>query len=151
MPNRGKASFENLTQEGRDRWRRWLLAGQGAYYVLTGLWPLVHFSSFATVMTLHINPFQAQAFGAVIAVLGGSLMDAARREPPGPFPTLLGAAVASAIALVSLWWLPRVSGTSLLWIDLVLEVAIAGGLILFYPRAQPDRSRTSTRRRWLLR
>jgi len=147
MPSRGKASLDSLSPEGRDRWRRWLLAGQGAYYVLTGLWPLVHFSSFATVMSQHINPFQAQAFGAVIAVLGGSLMEAARREPPGPFPTLLGAAIASAIALVSLWWLPRLAATSILWIDLVLEVAIAVGLILFYPRSQPDRSRTSTRRR----
>jgi hypothetical protein len=143
---RGSTSDPQLADR-RDRWRRWLLSGQGAYYVLTGVWPLVHFPSFADAVALRINPFQAQSFAAVIIVVGGSLIEAARREPPGPFPTMLGAATAAAIALISLWWLPRLGTASILWIDVLVEVAFAVFLVLLYPRAQADRARTTTRRR----
>lgn len=141
---------KSLSQTGaspRDRWRRWILLIQGVYYMVTGLWPLLHFSSFSAVVRIQIVPFQAHAFAAVILVVGGLLIEAARREPPGPFPTLLGLTVAAAIAVVSLFWLPRLNLLSGLWIDLVVEVAIAIALVVFYPRPEPERGRTSSRRR----
>ncbi len=147
MASRDDTTVGGLSPEARDRWRRRVILGQGAYYVLTGLWSLAHFPSFAGAVALRINPFQAQAFGAVIVVVGGCLLEAARREPPSSFPTLLGAAVASAIAIVSLWWLPRMGELTILWVDLAAEVGFAVGLILLFPRSQPDKSRTSTRRR----
>jgi hypothetical protein len=147
MASGSDKTLGGLSPEARDRWRRRVVIGQGAYYVLTGLWTLAHFSSFAAAVGLRINPFQAQAFAAVIVVVGGCLLEASRREPPGSFPTLLAAAVASAIAIVSLWWLPRMGEPTILWADLAVEVAFAVVLILLYPRAQPERSRTSTRRR----
>jgi uncharacterized membrane protein len=125
-----------LSSEGRDRWRRRVLAGQGLYYVLIGLWPLVHFASFAGAVAVRVNPFQAHAF-----------LEAVRREPPDAYPTLVGIVVAAAIALISLWWLPRLAVASALWIDLVIEVAFALALVLLYPRSQTERSRTSSRRR----
>jgi len=147
MAKRIDKTFGALTPEARDRWRRRTMIAQGTYYVLTGLWTLAHFSSFAAAVGLRINPFQAQAFAAVIVVVGGCLLEASRREPPGSFPTLLAAAVASAIAIVSLWWLPRLGEPTVLWADLGVEVAFAVGLILLYPRWQPEKSHTSTRRR----
>jgi hypothetical protein len=131
----------------RDRWRRRVVLAQGAYYLLVGIWPLVHFPSYTEVVAFALNPFQAQAFGAVIAVLGGSLLEAARREPPGVFTTALAIAVAGAITLVSLIWLPREPRLTGLWLDVVLEVTFAVALVVLYPRAQSDRSRTVTRRR----
>jgi hypothetical protein len=123
-----------------------VLLAQGVYYVLTGLWPLVDFHSFARFVALDVIPFQAQAFAAVIIVIGASLIEAARREPPSAYPTMLGAAVAGAIAIVSLFWLPRMGVTSGLWIDFAIEVAIAAALVLLYPRAQPEPSRKTRRR-----
>ena len=132
--------------ERPDRWRRWVLAAQGIYYIVTGLWPLLHFSSFASVVAFRVNPFQAHVFAALIIVIGGSLLEATRREPPGPFPTMLGIGVASAIALVSLVWLPRLGVASLLWADLAVEVAFAIALAILYPRTPPERERTTRRR-----
>jgi hypothetical protein len=143
----GKDRSNPLSSEGRARWRRRVLAGQGLYYVLIGLWPLIHFASFADAVALRVNPFQAHAFGAVLVVLGGSFLEAVRREPPDAYPTLVGVVVAAAIALVSLWWLPRLAVASALWVDLVIEVAFALALVLLYPRSQTERSRTSSRRR----
>lgn len=114
---------------------------------MVGVWPLVHFSSFAGFLALPINPYQAQAFGAVLAVIGANLLESARREAPAPVPTLLGATVAGAIAVVGLVWLPRMRPTSVLWADLILELSFAVGLIILYPRSQSERGRTLTRRR----
>ncbi len=133
----------------RDRVRRWLLIAQGSYYLLTGLWPLVHFASFAQAVALRINAFQAQSFGAVLIVIGACLIEAARRGPPDAFATLLGAAVAAAIAVVDLVWLPRLGVSSGLWIDLLIEVAFALVLILLYPRYQAEQRMTSSRRQRL--
>jgi peptidoglycan/LPS O-acetylase OafA/YrhL len=147
MPSRRRPA-EPVPAEGRDRWRRRVLVVQGCYYLLTGIWPLVHFNSFADAVALAINPFQAQVFGAVIAVVGGSLIEAGRRGPPAAATTALGIAVAGAIAMVSLLWLPRQSATSALWIDLAIEIVFAVVLVLLYPKAQsPERSRAQTRRR----
>ena len=131
----------------RDRWRRRIVLAQGVYYVLTGLWPIVHFSSFARVVAIHIVPFQAHAFSALIVVIGASLIEAARREPPGSYPTLLGAAVAGAIALVELMWLPRLGAAGGLWLDFLVEIAFVAALLVLYPRAQAEPSRTTSRRR----
>ena len=147
MASRRAVRLKAQLAEGRDSWRRWVLMALGAYYVLTGLWPLIHFSSFAAFVRLNVNPFQAQAFAAVIIVVGASLVEAARREPPGAYPTLLGVAVAGAIAIVSLAWLPRLGVASGLWIDLVLEVLFIAALVLLYPRAQPERGRAAKRKR----
>lgn len=133
--------------DSRDRWRRRVVLAQGVYYLLAGIWPLVHFPSYADVVAFAINPFQAQAFGAVIAVVGGSLVESARRTPPTVYPTALAIAVAGAIALVSLIWLPREPRWTGLWLDVAFEAAFAVALVVLYPRAQSERSRTATRRR----
>jgi len=135
-----------LTVEKRNRWRRLTLMAQGLYYILTGLWPLAHFSSFSRAVALPVNPFQAQAFGAVLVVVGAHFVEVGRREPPGSSATLLGIAVAGAIAVVDMVWLPRLGSVSALWIDLIAEVAIAVALVLFYPRLQGERNPITRRR-----
>jgi hypothetical protein len=120
--------------EPRDLWRRRILLGQGLYYVLTGAWPLLHFDSFADAVGLPINAFQAHAFAALILVVGGCLIEAARRAPVGRHPVLLGASVAGAIALVEVVWLPRFGTFTALWLDLPVEVALTVTLAVLYPR-----------------
>lgn len=144
---RGGGAAEAAVAERRNRLRRVVLLAQGGYYILTGLWPLAHFSSFSRAVALSVNPFQAQAFGAVLVVIGAHLLEAGRREPPGNSATLLGIAIAGAIAVVDLVWLPRLAAPSALWGDLLMEVAIAIGLVIFYPRLHGERSSSPLPRR----
>ncbi len=74
--------------EPRDGWRRRVVLAQGVYYIVSGLWPIIHFSSFTAVVRLQLVPFQAHAFAALLVVVGAMLVEASRNEPPGPFPTL---------------------------------------------------------------
>lgn len=138
---------DGAVAERRDRWRRVAMIVQGTYYILTGLWPLAHFSSFSRAVALQVNPFQAQAFGAVLVIIGAHLLEAGRREPPGASATLLGIAVAGAIAVIDLVWLPRLAVPSALWGDLLAEVAIAIALVIFYPRLHAERSSAPLSRR----
>lgn len=126
--------------ERRSRWRRRVILAQGAYYILTGLWPLAHFSSFSRAVALSVHPFQAQVLGAVLVVVGAHLLEAGRREPPGASATLLGIAVAGAISVVDMVWLPRLGTVSVLWGDLLVQVAIAIALVVFYPRLQDEQN-----------
>lgn len=130
----------------RGQWLRRFILAQGAYYALTGLWPIVHFRSFAKAFALPVHPFQAHILGAMLVVIGAVLVEQARKEPPGQIIALLGLSVASAIALVELIWLPQLGTFTWLWIDLGLQLALAVGLLVFYPRAQ-DEGRPGTRRR----
>lgn len=143
---RGGGAAEGSAVERRNRFRRLAIMAQGLYYILTGLWPLAHFASFSRAVALPVNPFQAQAFGAVLVVIGAHFMEAGRRAPPGSSATLLGIAVAGAIAVVDMVWLPRLASASALWVDLVAEVAIAVALVVFYPRLQGERSPLTRRR-----
>jgi hypothetical protein len=124
-----------------------VILAQGTYYVLTGIWPLAHFSSFSRAVALAVNPFQAQAFGAVLIVIGAHLLEAARRESPDASATLLGLAVAGAVSVVNMIWLPRLGTVSALWGDLLIEVAIAVTLVIFYPRLQGNRNPSPLPRR----
>ena len=146
MPNPEKSlrsRFQRHTAVGRDRWRRRALLTQGGYYVLTGAWPLLHFSSFSRAVAIHTLPFQAHLFGAVMIVIGGYLLEAARHGPPEASPTLLGIAVAAAIALISLFWLTAMPGLSGLWVDLVAETGFAVTLAVNYPRPGTGRGRST--------
>lgn len=135
-----------LQPEVRARWRARVLAGQGVYYLLTGLWPLVHFHSFASIVNLPTQPFQAHRFAVLVVVIGAFLLEHVRRGTTGPSPTLLGLAAAAAIALVEAIWLPRITGASGLWVDLGVQLALVAALTLLYPRETRER-RTATRRR----
>jgi hypothetical protein len=144
-----KSSNESRSDERRATRRRWIIMGQGIYYVLLGVWPLLYFDSFASAVGLQMHPFQAQLFGAVLAVVGGALIESARREPPDTDPTLLAASVAAALALIDFVWLPRLRVISWFWVDLVVELAFAVTLIVHYPRQQAGRGQTMSRRRRL--
>jgi hypothetical protein len=83
-----------------DRARRWLrgLAGvHGAYFVLTGLWPLVHMQSFLAVTGPKTDIWLVKFFGALICVPGCMLLRAAQRGDASG--SLLFAAVGFPVVL----------------------------------------------------
>ena len=62
-----------------ERFARMVPLVQGGYYVLTGLWPLVHMESFERVTGKKRDDWLARTVGTLAAAIGGGLLQAGRR------------------------------------------------------------------------
>jgi hypothetical protein len=100
---------------------------QGIYYVITGLWPIIHMRSFGAVTGRKRDSWLAQANGALIAAVGVALLVGARAKGK-PLPAHKALGVASAAALggsdaifVAKGRIPRIYA-----VDAVAEAALIG-------------------------
>ncbi|MFL5402791.1 MAG: hypothetical protein ACJ8BF_08250 [Gemmatimonadales bacterium] len=94
-----------MTNLLRDRWRRGLLASQAAYYLLTGLWPLVHLSSFEAVTGPKTDDWLVRTVGLLAVAIGATLgVSAARQNTRAPEVVVLAATAALAFAVIDLWY-----------------------------------------------
>ena len=114
-----------------DRWRRRLVGTQAVYYGITGLWPLVHLTSFELVTGPKIDDWLVHMVGLLAAVIGIVLgLAAARNRVWSAEVVTLAAGSALAFAAIDLWY--GLSGR-ISWIylaDAVLQFCLVAGLIL---------------------
>jgi hypothetical protein len=73
---------------------------QGAYYLATGIWPLVHRRSFEAISGKKSDFWLVETVGAITAAVGLTLAFASRREDATPEITLLGLGTAAGFAAV---------------------------------------------------
>lgn len=78
----------------------WLLWGQGAVYVLTGVWPLLSMRTFLAVTGPKTDLWLVKTVGALVAVVGAALLLAAYRHEYVPAIGLLAAGAAASLAAV---------------------------------------------------
>ena len=101
-----------------------LLAGiQGFYYLITGIWPLVHMESFLAVTGPKTDLWLVQTVGALIAVVGAALLLASASGRVTWEIALLGAASAIALALVDVTFVSREVIPSIYLADAAPEMA----------------------------
>lgn len=91
---------------------------QGGYYLVTGLWPLVHFRSFTALTGPKPDRFQTQATGALFAANGLALLAG---EPATRGMRLLAGGTAAAALAMELAYRRHLRRVFLL--DAVLEGA----------------------------
>lgn len=105
--------------------------GQGAFWLLTGMWPLVHYRSFEAVTGPKKDDWLVKTVGGLIAVVGGTLLVSARRREPVREAALLGVAGAAALAWADLRFVRsgRISGVYLL--DVLAESPFLAGWATF--------------------
>jgi hypothetical protein len=72
--------------------------GQGLYYVMTGLWPLVSIGTFQRVTGPKTDLWLVKTVGVLIAVIGGAIMLAGVRAEVAPSVILLAVGSATALA-----------------------------------------------------
>lgn len=73
---------------------------QGAYFVLTGLWPIVHFPSFEKVTGPKTDDWLVKTVGALITVVGGTLLVTGLVGRTTAETALLGVATAGVLGAV---------------------------------------------------
>ena len=79
-----------------------LSAGQGGYFLATGLWPLVHMPSFEAATGSKTDDWLVKTVGVLVAAIGATLCVSARRGVPSEIALLaiLSAAGLAAIDIV---------------------------------------------------
>jgi energy-converting hydrogenase Eha subunit E len=113
-----------------------VLRVQGAYYLLTGLWPLVHLASFEAVAGPKVDDWLVHMVGLLAAVIGAALIVAARREHRTPDIMVLAVGSASAFTAVDVWYTFRGQIAPIYLADAVVEMGLF--VLLLWTRARPE-------------
>ncbi len=106
-------------------WSARLAVGQGAFYFLTGIWPLLHLASFEAVTGPKTDDWLVQTVGALLATFGACLALAGFRRRITPEWRLLAAGFALVLALVDIVFVIREVISPIYLADAAVELPLA--------------------------
>lgn len=101
---------------------------QGIFYLLTGLWPLLHMPSFLAVTGPKVDLWLVKTVGVLIVVIGAVLLVGARRRAIGPEVALLAVGSAASLAGVDLVY----ALSDRIWDVYLLDALAEIGLIVLW-------------------
>jgi hypothetical protein len=124
---------------------RALAAGQGAYFLVTGLWPLVSLKSFYAVTGPKRDGWLVQTVGSMIACIGGTLLLGARRRTVPAEVRWLATSSGAALLAVDVVFVRRRRIPRIYLADAAAELGLLVGWAL--ASARGDSSESVSRRR----
>jgi hypothetical protein len=86
---------------------RLLLLVQGAFYFLTGIWPILHMPSFLWVTGEKVDLWLVTTVGAVLAVNGMGFVFESRRQVPSVGVCLIAAALTATLIAIDIIYVSR--------------------------------------------
>ena len=113
----------------RDARLERLLAAQAAYFVATGIWPLLHRRSFEAVTGPKADYWLVQTVGVLVTVLGASIGRGLRRGDPAPETRLAAVAAALGLAGIDVLHVSRRRISVVYLADAALELFFAASLL----------------------
>lgn len=118
---------------------RLLLGGQGVYYLVTGVWPLVSLRTFEMVTGPKTDDWLVHTVGVLAAVIGATLLVGARRRSPSAETLVLAGGAAAAFAGVELVYALGGTISRVYLADAVVEILfLAGALLGWRARGRGD-------------
>ena len=121
---------------------RRVAAVQGAYWLVSGLWPIAHLTSFMAVTGRKREGWLVKTTGALIAVIGGTLLAAARSGRVTPEIRQLGVGSAAALAAVEVVYTAKRRIAPIYLADATLELALGTAWLLAHRQPSARRRRT---------
>lgn len=110
---------------------RVLAVGQGAFYLLSGLWPIVHYRSFEKVTGPKEDDWLAKTVGGLIAVTGASILAASLRPKEVPAEVaVVGAGHALVLGTSSGYYASRGRISKIYLLDSLSEYALVAAWLL---------------------
>lgn len=100
----------------------------GAYYVATGLWPLIHLASFESVTGAKTDDWLVHMVGLLAAVIGATLLRASTR--PTADTAFLAVASALAFAVIDVWYAATGVISPIYVADAVVELLLIAALFV---------------------
>lgn len=116
---------------------------QGAYFLLTGVWPLVDMRSFEAVTGPKVDRWLVRTVGVLVAAIGGALVAASRRRRVPA--EVAGLAVASAVGLAAIdaVYVARGRIARIYLLDAAAEAALVAAWLALRPWRRPATSAVS--------
>jgi hypothetical protein len=105
-------------------WAPMIAMGQGLYYFVTGVWPLVHIRSFFWVTGPKRDAWLVKTVGVLVTVIGVVLFVAGYELRVSPEIALLGAGAAIGLAGIDVWYVGRRVILPIYLLDAVVELVI---------------------------
>ena len=103
---------------------------QGAYFIATGIWPILHRRSFEAVTGPKVDRWLVKTFGALVGSIGGALLVGAAESPRSKALRALGMGSAAALALAEVIYVGKGRIARIYLVDALLEVGIIVGWLL---------------------
>lgn len=122
-----------------SRYASALAVGQGAFYLGTGVWPLLHDESFQAVTGPKADVWLVKTVGSLVAVIGGVLMAAGLRRQVHPELRALAAGSAAALAAIDITYASRGRISPIYLLDAAAEI----GLVAAWAAAGRGQRRSS--------
>ncbi len=124
-------------------WAERLALLQGGFDVVTGLWPILHLRSFEAVTGPKPEGWLVKTVGALITVIGGTLLFAGTRRRVGPEVRLLGAGTAAAFTAVDVIYTAKRRIPPLYLFDAATRTVLLAGWGVAQIRALSERDAIS--------
>ncbi len=105
--------------------RSTVLRVQGGYYLATGLWPLIHLASFEAITGPKVDDWLVRMVGLLAAVIGATLLLAARQGTRTREIQVLAIGTACAFAAIDLWYALQGRIAPVYLADAVVELGLA--------------------------
>ena len=123
--------------------RRRVVALLGGYYVASGVSPFVSRRAFEAVTGPKLEWWLVQTVGALVTVVGATLLGAARRDRVTPEVAGLAAGCAASLTAVEVVYVARGRISPVYLADAAVEVAALGALGLAQRHSSSSRVRSS--------
>lgn len=111
--------------------------GQGGYYLLSGIWPLVSMRSFLKVTGPKTDLWLVKTVGVLIAAIGAVLALSARRDRVTPEVALLGAGSAAGLAAIDVVYVARHRILPVYLLDALAELWLIAAWAVAWRRRTP--------------
>lgn len=113
--------------------------GQGVFYLVTGIWPVLSIRSFEWVTGPKRDRWLVKTVGVLIAVIGGVTALAGQRKRVTPEIALLGGGSAAGLATIDVVYVSRGRIRPIYLLDAVSEAGLIIAWVLAW-RAGPSRT-----------
>jgi hypothetical protein len=107
-----------------------LLIAQGVYYLITGIWPILHIQSFLTVTGPKTDLWLVKTVGLLVAVIGSVLLIASIRDEWRMENVVLAVGSASVLAAVDIVYAARKRISTIYLLEAGVELLLIGAWIL---------------------
>lgn len=109
------------------RFRNGVALLQGLFYLVTGVWPLLHIQSFLKVTGPKTDVWLVKTLGVLISVIGAVLGKAGVQRAVNSEMTLLGVGSAAGLTAIDVIYVARRRISPVYLLDAVVELALILG------------------------